>query len=151
VPIAGLMPQCAILISTLTLFLGGCSEGDRQRLQAEMEGLVPNGASQTGECNWASGFIENAPASLACSYLANGNVGSVATVTRTKFRVRGYAVRVLPLPRTAPTKWLINGQQTDYYASVGLIAPGHPLDWQRNRLPVPPGKVGVYVQVAERQ
>jgi Bacterial regulatory proteins, luxR family len=37
------------------------------------------------------------------------------------------------------------------YASVGVVAPGDPLNWQLNRLPVPPGDVGIYVQVAERE
>jgi hypothetical protein len=145
------MRRCAILLSTFTFFLGGCSGGDEARLQSEIDSLLPDGAKQTGECNWASGFIEDAAASLACSYLVNGELGSVATAARTKLRARGYALRVVHLPRDAPLEWLVSGQQRDYQASVGLVAPGHPLDWQRNWLPVPPGKVGVYVQVAERQ
>jgi hypothetical protein len=51
--------------------------------------------------------------------------------------------------RDAPTQWLARGQHVDFYASVGVVAPGDPLNWRLNRLPVPPGDVGVYVQVAE--
>jgi hypothetical protein len=143
--------QRVICLVAVGVLLAGCSAGDKHRLQAEIDGLLPDGARRAGECNWASGFTENAPASLACSYFVEGDVRSVANVARTKLRARGYKFRVVRLPKDAPTEWLVRGQHIDYYASVGVVAPGDPLNWQLNRLPVPPGDVGFYVQVAERE
>ena len=143
--------QRVICLFAVGVLLAGCSAGDKHRLQAEIDGLLPDGARRAGECNWASGFTENAPASLACSYFVEGDVRSVANVARTKLRSRGYKFSVVRLPTDAPTEWLVRGQHIDYYASVGVVAPGDPLNWQLNRLPVPPGDVGFYVQVAERE
>jgi hypothetical protein len=139
-----------VVFLAVTILLGACAAGDRQRLQSEIDGLLPDGARRTRECNWASGFIENAPASLACSYFVEGDVRSVATVVRRKLGDRGYNVSLVRLPPGAPTKWLARGQNAEYLASVGLVSPGDPLNWQLNRLPVPPAEVGVHIHVIER-
>src|SRR5215211_3899541 len=145
------MPPRGISLFVVAVLVAACSAGDKQQLQSEIDSLLPEGARRASECNWASGFVENAPASLVCSYFVKGEISSLANVALRKLRSRGDKLSVVRLPTGAPTKWLVRGQSADYFASVGLIAPGHPLNWPLNRLPVPPGQVGVFVQVAERE
>jgi len=141
----------AATISALSLVLTGCAASDQGRLQAQIDALLPEGAEKSGDCNWASGFVENAPASLACRYIVEGQVAAVEAKLRKSLRANDYAVRSAALPQDAPTARLFSGQHDEFVASIGLVGPGDPLEWQLNETPVPPRKVGVFVQIAERR
>jgi hypothetical protein len=135
----------------LTLLLGGCAADERHELQSEIDNLLPDRARPAMECNWASGFVEEAPASLICSYFANGDVRANANTIGRKLRGQGYTFRLVHRRPDAPTQWLVAGHDSRYSASVGLVASGDPLDWQTKQLPVPSGHVGLYIAVSERE
>jgi hypothetical protein len=135
----------------LALLLGGCAADERHELQSEIDALLPDGARRATECNWASGFVEEAPASLICSYFGNGDVRANANTIRRKLRGQGFTFRLVHRRPDAPTQWLVAGHDNRYSTSVGLGAPGDPLDWQTNQLPVPSGQVGLHIAVSERE
>ena len=139
------------LAAVAAVALVACAVDIQARMQGEIDGLLPEGARKSGECNWASGFVENAPASLACRYLLDGDLASVGRMMAERLHARGYAFQPAERASGAPTAWLVAGRNSDYFASIGLVAPGDPLDWQLNETPVPPATVGIFVHVTERR
>jgi hypothetical protein len=75
-------PRLTVIVSAAVVFLVGCAGTEQDRLQAEIDALRPDGATKHGECNLTSGFVENAPASLACRYLVDGRLEPVALPAR---------------------------------------------------------------------
>lgn len=140
-----------LAVILLALVATGCAASDKDRLESEAARLVPKTAERQGECDWASGFVENAPAALSCRYFVRGDVPTWAKLAQDRLRDRGYSIQVVSLPPDAPTSWLANGLQPERHVSVGLVSPGHALDWQLGSLTVPSGYVGLYVRVSERE
>src|SRR5919108_6513133 len=79
------------LAAVAAVALVACAVDIQARMQGEIDGLLPEGARKSGECNWASGFVENAPASLACTYLLDGGLASVGRMMAERLHARGYA------------------------------------------------------------
>ena len=140
----------ATVIAACSFALTGCSTTAEERLQRRIDALLPEQARQSGDCDWASGFVENAPASLTCRYLVDGQVKAVDAIVRENLRAQGYGLHSRARARGAPTVRLFSARREDYVASIGLVAPGDPLDWQLDTTPVPAGSVGIFVALTER-
>jgi hypothetical protein len=127
----------------VALSAAGCGFGDEATLRDEMSRIVPADAEQQDECDYASGFVENAPPSLRCRFLADGRVPDVsATIAR---NLREAGLRVESRPGAGPSARLLYGRSDEYAAQLALIAERRFLFFQLRRSPVPVGETGVDV------
>lgn len=134
------------LLVLLALLLVGCAAGEEQRLRTQMGKLLPAGAEQQGECDYASGVVESANPSLRCRFLVRGRVdGITATIKR---RMREAGMRVEVKPGAGPSARLLFGTEEASVVHLALIAQGRFLFFQARRSPVPVGRTGIDITLA---
>lgn len=134
------------LLALLPFLLLGCAVGEEQSLRTEIGRIVPAGAEQQGECDHASGFVENANPSLRCRFLARGKVDDVAATIERSLLDAGMRVEVKP--GAGPSARLIFGNKEASVVHLALIAEGRFLLFQLRRSPVPVGRTGIDITLA---
>jgi hypothetical protein len=139
----------SLAVALLALSLTGCALDDELSLRREIGRIVPDGAEQQDECDFGSGFVENAPASLRCRFLVDGNVGdAAATVAR---NLRDTGLRAESKPGAGPSARLLYGLNEEYAVHLALIAERRYLFFQVRQSPVPVGMTGIDVTVSQRK
>ena len=137
------------LILVLAVLLAwGCRIADEAALREEMARIAPNGARRQGDCERASGFVENAPPSLRCRFLMQGAVRNVIGALERKLRNAG--LRVQTRPAGGPSARLVHGQSDHYAVAIALIGEQRFLFFQVRRSVVPVGSTGIDVLITRK-
>jgi hypothetical protein len=138
-----------LAVVVLALSLTGCALDAEITLHSQIGRIVPDGAEQQGECDFGSGFVENAPASLRCRFLVDGDVGDAAATVQRNLRDLG--LRAESKPGAGPSARLLYGLNEEYAVHLALIAERRYLFFQLLHSPVPVGKTGIDVTVSQRE
>lgn len=135
------------LLALLAFLLVGCALGEERSMRTQIARLVPAGAEQQGECEYASGFVENANPSLRCWFLVRGPVDGVAATIEQ--RLRGAGMRIEVKPGAGPSARLLSGNEEASIVHLALIAERRFLFFQARRSPVPVGRTGIDITLAQ--
>jgi len=136
-------------VLTVALFATGCAANAQPSLRHDISRIVPAGSKQQGTCDYASGFVENAPPELRCWFVVRGRVPDVTAEIRRNLRGAGFSVSVRR--PGGPAARLVIGLNEKSAASVGVIESGRPLFFQLGTGRVAVGHAGIDVLLGRRK
>lgn len=136
----------ALSLALLGFLLVGCAVGDERGLRTQIGRFVPDGAEQQDECDYASGFVENANPRLRCWFLVRGRVDDVTAAIERSLRDAGMHVEVKA--GAGPSARLLYGNEDASVVHLALIAERRLLFFQARRFPVPVGHTGIDITLA---
>ncbi len=137
------------LVLTLALLATGCAADAQPSLRREIARVVPAGSKQQGKCDYASGYVEDAPPELRCWFVVRGGVTDVTAEIEGNLRAAGFSVSVRR--PDGPAARVINGVNEKSGASIGVIAPGRPLFFALGTGRVAAGHAGIDVSLGRRK
>jgi hypothetical protein len=137
------------VVLILALLMTGCAADAQPSLRHDIGRIVPAGSKQRGECDYASGYVEDAPPELRCWFVVRGRVPDVTAELQRNLRGAGFSVSVRR--PDGPAARVVNGVNEKSAAAVGVIAPGRPLFFQLGTGRVAVGHAGIDVSLARRK
>jgi hypothetical protein len=138
-----------LAVLTFALLTAGCAADAQPSLRHDISRIVPAGSKQQGECDYASGYVENAPPELRCRFVVRGTVPDVTAEIDRNLRAAGFRVSVRR--PGGPAARVVNGVSEKSAASIGVIAPGRPLFFQLGTGRVATGLAGIDVSLGRRK
>jgi len=137
------------LVVMLALLATGCAADAQPSLRREIARIVPAGSEQQGKCDYASGYVEDAPPELRCWFVVRGRVPDVAADIERNLRASG--LRVSERPHDGAAARVVNGVNEKSAVSVGVISSGRPLFFRLGKDPVASGHAGIDISLARRK
>jgi hypothetical protein len=136
-------------VLTVALFATGCAANAQPSLGHDISRIVPAGSQQRGECDYASGYVEDAPPELRCWFVVRGRVPDITAELQRNLRAAGFSVSVRR--PDGPAARVVNGVNEKSAASVGVIASGRPLFFQLGAGRIAVGHAGIDVSLSRRK
>jgi len=127
----------------------GCAANAQPSLRHGISRIVPAGSKQQGTCDYASGFVEDAPPQLRCWFVVPGRMSSVTAEVERNLRTSAFAVSVRR--PGGPAARIVVGQNAKSATSVALIAPGRPLFFQLGKGRVAAAHVGIDISLGRKK
>jgi hypothetical protein len=137
------------VVLLVALLATGCAAAAESSLRRNISQIVPAGSKQQGECDYASGYVEDAPPELRCWFVVRGHVPDITDEIQRNLRASGFSVTVRR--PDGPAARVVNGVNEKSAASVGVIAAGRPLFFQLGKGKVAKGHAGIDVSLARRK
>jgi hypothetical protein len=133
----------------VALLATGCAVDAQSSLRRDISRIVPAGSKQQGTCDYASGFVEDAPPQLRCWFVVPGRTSRVTAEVDRNLRASGFAVSVRR--PGGPAARIVVGQGDKSATTVALIAPGRPLFFQLGKGPIAAAHVGIDISLGRKQ
>jgi hypothetical protein len=137
-----------VALLTVALLATGCAANAQPGLRHDISTIVPAGSKQHGKCDYASGYVEDAPPELRCWFVTRGRVPDVTTEITRNLRAAGFSVSVRR--PGGPAARVVIGANEKSTASIAVIASGRPLFFQLGTGRVAAGHAGIDVSLGRK-
>ena len=137
------------LVLTVAVLATGCAADAQSSLRRDIARIVPDASKQQEKCDYASGFVEDAPPELRCWFVTRGRVLEVTEGLERNLSASG--LRVSVRRPGGPAARVVSGLDEKSVVSVAVIGPGRPLFFQLGKGPVPAGHAGIDITLARRK